>query len=289
LDTVVVSQASVISAWAGERDALLRDGLTGTLLRAGRRVLSHGMGGLASTPATTALVLWLILVWVVEVVALGPMHRSGPSELIAFGALPNARVGSSAGPGDWWRYVASTFLHDSGHPWQLLWNVATLATVGSLVEKLHGPLVFAASMLITAAAASLFWVASAGLGVTSIPEFAVGASGGICGVGGLVLAVGVGRRTGMPAQLRRRVVIQATPVVLATALSGLLITNVNNVAHIGGLIFGGLLGLLLPTRVAVGGRGLCPTERMVLTAVVGAGIVAVVIAGVHASGGLIRS
>jgi rhomboid protease GluP len=275
VDTAIVAQPLAV-----------RGGLAGAhwSLRATQQALSHTARGLSATPATTALVLWLILVWVVEALAVGPMHTSSAGELLAFGALPNARVGNSAGPGDWWRYIASTFLHDSAHPWQLLWNVAILAAVGSLVEKVHGSLVLVASLLITGVAAGLFWVASASLGVTGAPEFAIGASGGICGVGGVLLAVGVGRRGGMTGELRRRVVMQAVPVVLATALAGLVISNINNIAHVGGLIVGGLLGLLLPARTAVGGRGLALAERVVLSAIVAVAMIAVAIAGVHVGG-----
>jgi multisubunit Na+/H+ antiporter MnhE subunit len=70
---------------------------------------------------------------------------------------------------------------------------------------------------------------------------------------------------------------------------GFVISNVNNLAHVGGFITGALVGLVIPPLAGVGGRDLAPWERALLYAICAAGAVALVVAAVNVVGALTPS
>ena len=96
----------------------------------------------------------------------------------------SSRWGASFGPrttnGEWWRLVASMFVHTG--TFQLLVNGAALVQLGLILERLVGHVTFAAVYFAAGLLASIVSLSDYPMGVSS------GASGAIFGLYGLLLA-----------------------------------------------------------------------------------------------------
>jgi rhomboid protease GluP len=139
--------------------------------------------------------------------------------------------------GELWRLFSVTLLHD-GYL-HLFFNMYALYLLGPIVEATWGTRLFAVFYLLTAAAAS---TASFLFGQGP----AVGASGAIFGLVGVLLA---GTRAHHPVLDRRarQIVPQLIPIIVLNFAIGLLSGGrVDNWAHLGGLVSGLWLGLVVP-------------------------------------------
>jgi rhomboid protease GluP len=151
------------------------------------------------------------------------------SVLIAYGAKDNALILQ----GQYWRFITPIFLHANALHIGL--NMLNLVVLGVFLERLFGHLRFLLIYLLTGIIASIasFYFAP--------QEISVGASGAIFGlVGAYSIFVLVHRqafpRGGIPA-------LSWLLIIVALNLSiGLFVSNVDNYAHIGGLLSGCMLG-----------------------------------------------
>jgi membrane associated rhomboid family serine protease len=143
--------------------------------------------------------------------------------------------------GELWRLWTVTLLH--GSLIHLLFNMYALYISGPLVETLYGSRLFLLFYLLCGAAGS---VASFVFGGNTP---AVGASGAIFGLFGLLLAAS---RAHHPVLDRRSrsLVGQLGTLILINLVFGFVVPRIDNAAHIGGLVAGLWLGfLLVPGRV----------------------------------------
>ena len=162
----------------------------------------------------------------------GPVGR----ELKNLLALDKAGVAD----GELWRLWTVTLVH--GGVLHLLANMWALWIVGPFTEQLYGRWRFLAFYLVFALGGSLasFW---------SNPVPAVGASGAIFGLFGLLLAV---ERIHRPVVNRsgRQFLSQIGPLILINLVFGAVVPGIDNMAHIGGLLSGLWIGFLFaPTKV----------------------------------------
>ena len=142
--------------------------------------------------------------------------------------------------GELYRLWTVTLVH--ADPLHLLFNMYALYLVGPIVEQIYGSRLFALFYLLCAAAGS---VASYVL----TPADAVGASGAIFGLFGVLLAAS---RTHQPVLDRRgrSLVSQIGMLILINLAFGFLVPRIDNAAHVGGLVGGLWLGFLIrPGRV----------------------------------------
>jgi membrane associated rhomboid family serine protease len=144
--------------------------------------------------------------------------------------------------GEWWRLVTPALVH--GGLLHLLFNMYFLYLVGPLVEQLYGSIRFVLLYGITAAAGSAASFLVGG------PEPSVGASGAIFGLCGVLLAVSAVHRPildrrgrAIMSQIGALVVIN---LVIGFGFGAMMGGNIDNAAHVGGLLAGLCLGLLLP-------------------------------------------
>lgn len=142
--------------------------------------------------------------------------------------------------GELWRLVTSVFLH--GDALHLLVNTSALFALGRLCEAVYGPSRMLWIFLLSGVGgATLTWV-----GGTTLT---VGASGGIFGLLGAAFVFGWKQGRALPddtaAFFRRRLV----PWILVNLAIGLLLPFIDNLGHIGGLVTGCLLGMVLDNRV----------------------------------------
>jgi len=239
---------------------------------------------------TYSLIAVFIVIWVLEFTTLSIHSTSSGPDICSWGALPNAEFYPSFGQSPacgiaWWRFVSSAFLHDPSSVYHVLFNSIAMLFIGRLVEQLYGRLVLLGAFLITAVGGGLFWVAVStfapslpGITPTSI---SLGASGGIAGLIGLLLMVGRVQGKNVPVGIAHTVRNYAVTVivlnVVLTFVFGVSV-DINNYAHIGGLITGALLGCFLPPLRSIGGRDPGIVERVVLWGAIAFGAVAMLFA-----------
>jgi membrane associated rhomboid family serine protease len=198
--------------------------------RSARRYFAAGRGGGPAFPLT-----WIVigLTVIASVTAF-----SAPDDVI-FASLMLDKL--AVANGEYWRLWTVTLVHASFL--HLFFNMYALYIVGPLVETLYGSRLFVLFYLLCAAAGSIASFVFGG----NIP--AVGASGAIFGLFGLLLAAS---RTHHPVIDRRgRALLgQVGMLILINLAIGFIIPRIDNAAHIGGLVAGIWLGfLIVPGRV----------------------------------------
>jgi membrane associated rhomboid family serine protease len=153
------------------------------------------------------------------------------------GALSAVRVWLD---GEWWRVVSAGLLH--GAWWHLLLNMVGLWAVGHWTEKLWGGW----------RQQELFWISSIGGCLASLAwaeaSLVVGASAGIFGVAGaLVIARAWGRpelrEAAQPVSARWLGFLLVFWLVVGALLPLFGVRMLAQAGHLGGLVFGGLVGL----------------------------------------------
>ncbi len=147
-----------------------------------------------------------------------------PDVLLSLGLQQPALVAS----GEWWRLVLPIFLHLG--ILHLLMNTLVLWVTGRHLEHDIGG---AAFFFMYIAAGVLGFVASQFAGIGG-----GGASGAVAGILGCTIV----KRRLSDGDFGHPVTMQAVQLVLLNALFGLIVTKVNNTAHLGGLLTGAALG-----------------------------------------------
>lgn len=163
--------------------------------------------------------------------------------------------------GEWWRLLTVTLVH--GGLLHLILNMYALYLVGPIVERFYGWKIFGLMYVLCALAGS---IASFVLGDPAIPS--VGASGAIFGLFGVVLTA---TRVHSPRLDRqgRAMVGQIGTLIVINLIFGFGFNagggNIDNAAHVGGLVAGLWLGFALVPgniqtarnlwRVSAGGSG----------------------------------
>ncbi|HZU21977.1 MAG TPA: rhomboid family intramembrane serine protease [Terriglobales bacterium] len=171
--------------------------------------------------------------------------------------------GANYGPltlgGQWWRLLTSCFLHIGiihiGFNMWCLWDL------GALAEMLYGPWTFAGIYLVSGVAGM---VASVGWRFGGI---SAGASGAIFGLAGALAASFYLGEFSLPRQAIMGQFRSLVVFVGYNLLFGAVAGHIDNAAHIGGLVMGGILGALVaraapgreawPRRLAILGAALC--------------------------------
>jgi rhomboid protease GluP len=176
---------------------------------------------------------------------------NNPAVLIKFGAKVNSYINSQH---EWWRFVTPIFLH--GGIAHILMNMYGLWVIGPYVERLYGSAKFV-----------VFWVATGVAGVVAsylsvqpglhnadpIGRFlfkaqdsiSVGASGALFGLIGVLFVFGIKFRRELPEGFKRAFGTGMLPTILLNIFIGVMVPVIDNAAHMGGLVAGALLALVV--------------------------------------------
>ena len=168
-----------------------------------------------------------------------------PSDLFQVLQLDKALVAA----GELYRLWTVTLVHAPVQqmPLHLLFNMLLLYQTGPIVERMYGRWSFLGLYLVVAAGGSLL---SFALGTSPDQQFAVGASGAVFGIFGILIAAEYIHRPALDRGSRAVMGQLVALVILNLILGFAVLGNVDNWAHIGGLVTGLWLGVLLaPTRV----------------------------------------
>lgn len=184
-----------------------------------------------STPYVTyALIGIIVAVWAIDTF-LGNI-------LIELGAMNGVAIIQYS---QLWRMFTAIFLHVGiAH---LGFNGFALYSLGREAELLFGRGRYLVVFLLSGLGGNLLSLAFKGLG-----ELSVGASGGVFGIIGMNLAYFIFHRDrlGEFGTKKRNSMIQ---LIVLNLILGFSIPNINNLAHIGGMVAGIILGYLLAPRL----------------------------------------
>ena len=204
-------------------------------LAAASRKLSDIFGGHA--PVTSVLLIVNVLLYGISLAmtaqAGGGFNLFGGISGQALNTLGASRIDLIL-QGEWYRLVTAMFLH--GSLIHIGCNMMVLLDVGPLLEELYGAPRYLFLYVLTG---MLSFVVSALFG-----HLAVGASGALMGLIGLMLAITTKRGGAHMKALRSRLLTW----VVITFLIGFTLPGVDNAAHSGGLAAGFVLGKVFADR-----------------------------------------
>jgi len=182
-------------------------------------------------------------------------HEFSRDVLLAYGAKLNAYI---AGPShEWWRFVTPMFIHVNLI--HLLVNMYSLWILGPYVEKLYGSAKFVVFWVLTGIAgvvASYLTVrptlATNGLSrflFKAMDEPSAGASGALFGLVGVLFVFGIKFRHELPEGFKRAFGTGLVPVIMINLFIGFLGRGfIDNAAHLGGLLSGAALAVVVQYR-----------------------------------------
>jgi membrane associated rhomboid family serine protease len=225
---------------------LRRVELAGSRYWSGRARALAGRIADAVAPVTLCCVVCLVAVWFLERALMGQVHGGRRIGYLAFGGLPNASIVGRGDPAQWWRFVSSGLLHDRTNPFHLAANATALIVVGSVIERLYGRLVMLSTLVLGVVTGCAAWMVASALGWAAVPDYTIGCSAGVCALVGMMLVYGYRHGRHLSRSRAQAMKAQAALGIALMLLSGLLVPDLNNVAHGAGLLCGALLAAILP-------------------------------------------
>ena len=180
----------------------------------------------------TPIITYLLILINVIVFAITYIYGSGiePNVLVKFGGL----ISTSNYSFNLSRIFTSMFLHVSIV--HLILNMYSLYVLGSQLESFYGKFKFLIIYLVSGIAGNLLTLPLLQSNVVS-----VGASGAIFGLMGSLLYFGYHYRVYLGTVIKSQII----PLIVLNLLIGFLVTSINNFAHIGGLVGGILISMVV--------------------------------------------
>ena len=214
----------------------------GTNLKFSMAAVNRSLSGVFSGPApvTTALLVANLMMFGVEWMATAAQGKgAGLSILWGMGGEATYRLGMSAPYGiyvqhQWYRLITAMFLH--GGLIHIGFNMMSLMQLGPALEELYGSARYFFLYIVTGA---FGFLASSFIG-----HYSLGASGGLLGLVGAMLAITSKRGGSYMRELRSRLI---SSVVILFVL-GFMGMGIDNWAHGGGLASGFVLGKIFADR-----------------------------------------
>ena len=186
-----------------------------------------------------ALVLVNVAVWLLTLASGAALMQAPANQMLVWGG----NAASEVQRGQWWRLLSAVFLHSG--LMHLAMNMAALLCTGPTVERVVGSRRFLLLYLGAGLAGSAL-----SLHFSAQQATAVGASGAVFGVAGALLVAALRHRRFLPTVLSFYT-LGGIGLLLADALlRGFGSERVDNAAHVGGLLTGCLLALILPERIS---------------------------------------
>lgn len=156
--------------------------------------------------------------------------------LVVLGAM----VGERVSDGELWRLISCLFLHGDGT--HILLNGIALYGLGRLCESVYGPVRFLWLFLVAGVCGStLSWLGG--------NAASVGASGSIFGLMGACIVFGYRYRLVLPPHIGDMFRRKLLPWVGLNLAIGVVIPFIDNLGHVGGLIGGAAMAMVVSNRV----------------------------------------
>jgi membrane associated rhomboid family serine protease len=177
-----------------------------------------------------------------------------PGVLLPFGAKLNSYIHNQH---EWWRFVTPMFLHVN--LLHLIVNMYSLWIVGPYVEKLYGSAKFVVFWVVTGVGGVVgsYLTVRPGLAGNPITGFifrpydtpSAGASGALFGLVGVLFIFGIKFRHELPEGFKRAFGTGLLPMIVLNLFIGYVLRGfVDNAAHLGGMLSGAVLALVVDYR-----------------------------------------
>jgi len=221
----------------------------GTSLTFSLAAASRSVSGVFSgpAPATTALLVANIFMFGVSWLAVTAEGGGGGLSILwGVGGLTTYRLGASFGPAifyrhEWYRLITAMFLH--GGLIHIGVNMMSLMQLGPALEELYGSARYLFLYVVTGAFGFLLSAATG--------HFSLGASGAILGIVGAMLAITSKRGGSFMRDLRSRLIRSVVILFVIGLYPGI---RIDNMAHLGGVASGFVLGKILADRQPMDAR-----------------------------------
>ena len=145
--------------------------------------------------------------------------------------------------GQVWRLLTCAFLH--GGLLHIAFNMYALKIIGAEVEYAFGKVKYIIIYLISAIGSSIFSY------MFNPASISVGASGAIFGLFGAMIIFGIRNKN----KIGKEYIINLAQVVIVNIIIGIILSNIDNSAHMGGLVFGAISALILKSKKNILNRG----------------------------------
>lgn len=196
-----------------------------------RRVLSGNpleMYMIKSTPMTSVLIMINTLIFLMNLFYIhikDSMHFTNQLGLTHFDVVQ----------GEYYRLISSAFLHANVE--HFLFNIFALYILGKFVESIYSHVHILITFIVTALLANV-------VSLTFITDsLSLGASGAVYGLlGVLVIFMLINRK------INTKLIVQIALIFIVISVISSLFSNVNHYAHVGGLIYGLMLGVLFQAK-----------------------------------------
>jgi membrane associated rhomboid family serine protease len=211
-----------------------------------------------------------------------------PNEvLIPFGAKLNYLIQTRH---EWWRFVTPMFLHVN--VLHLLVNMYSLWIVGPYVEKLYGSAKFVVFWVLTGVAgvAASYLTVRPGMSVGPLARFifkttddpSAGASGALFGLVGVLFVFGIKFRHELPEGFKRAFGTGLLPMIMLNLFIGYVGRGfIDNAAHLGGMLSGAMLALIVDYRRPGERSGIAVTWRVMQIAAIALVVISFLKTGQH--------
>jgi rhomboid protease GluP len=198
-----------------------------------------------------------------------------PNEvLIPFGAKANYYIQTRH---EWWRFATPMFLHVN--VLHLMVNMYSLWIVGPYVEKLYGSAKFVVFWVLTGVAGVVasYLTVRPSMAIGPIARFifktidspSAGASGALFGLVGVLFVFGIKFRHELPEGFRRAFGTGLLPMIMLNLFIGYVGRGfIDNAAHLGGMVSGALLALVVDYRRPGERSGIAITWQVLQIAVI---------------------
>lgn len=133
--------------------------------------------------------------------------------------------------GEFYRLISSAFLHANVD--HFLFNVAAIYVLGKFVESIYGSIKMLLSYLITAVVANIISL------VFITDSLSLGASGAAYGLMGILLVHLLVRK-----KVQKKLIFQVVAIFVVIGVLSNFFSNVNHYAHLGGAVYGVILGII---------------------------------------------
>jgi len=208
---------------------LISEEVVQELLNVTNSLQSEAAGKSEPKPCITySLIALNVLMFIITAFLSQNFIDSDKNVLIKLGAKYNELISK----GEYYRFITSMFLH--GGLLHVVLNMYSLYFIGPLIEKVFGRVKYLIIYFISGITAAIF-------SYLFSDSVSIGASGAIFGLLGATLIFAVKVRNALGKEFLRSVV----SVIAINLFIGLTMPNIDNYAHLGGLIGGVIVTLLL--------------------------------------------
>lgn len=182
---------------------------------------------------TYALIAVNIAIFILSAVLSKDVFNINTYVLVSMGAKVNDLINH----GQVWRLLTCAFLH--GGLMHIAFNMYALKIIGSEVEYAYGKKKYLIIYFVSALGGSLFSY------LFSPYSISVGASGAIFGLLGAMLVFGYKNK----ARIGKGYMMNIIQVLVINIIIGLTLSNIDNFAHLGGVIAGAITSLIAKNRL----------------------------------------